>query len=155
MSTFLDIIASVGLWGAVLRIATPLIFGVIGALLCERAGVLNLGIEGIMVAGAFTEYAGMGFGVFFMGEYANIVVGCALATILFLGGWNSPLGVFDGIWWFFLKMYFLIFCVVWIRWTFPRTQFYGLLNLSWKILIPVALFTLLLSGVLIKLPHLF
>jgi len=115
--------------------------------------------ESELVAGAFTEYAGMGFGVFFMGEYANIVVGCALATVIFLGGWASPFGTFDtgwlfllsdGVWWFLLKMYVLIFAVVWIRWTFPRTQFYGLLNLSWKILIPLSLFTLLLTSAAVK-----
>jgi NADH-quinone oxidoreductase subunit H len=107
--------------------------------------------ESELVAGAFTEYAGMGFGVFFMGEYANIVVGCSLATVLFLGGWQSPIGVAPGVWWFLLKLYLLIFTVVWVRWTFPRTQFYGLLNLSWKILIPVSLFTLLLTSVVLKL----
>jgi NADH-quinone oxidoreductase subunit H len=110
--------------------------------------------ESELVAGAFTEYGGMGFGVFFMAEYANIVVGCCLATILFLGGWQSPIGVLSGgLWgpvWFFAKMYALIFTVIWIRWTFPRTQFYSLLNLSWKILIPVSLVTLLLTGVMIK-----
>jgi len=107
--------------------------------------------ESELVAGAFTEYAGMGFGVFFMGEYANIVIGCALATTLFLGGWQSPIGILSGVFWFLLKMYFLVFSVIWIRWTFPRTQFYGLLNLSWKILIPVSLFTLVLCSVMIKL----
>jgi len=120
--------------------------------------------ESELVAGAFTEYGGMGFGVFFMAEYANIVVGCALATLLFLGGWQSPIGTIPvswgivgtviGVGFFFAKMYALIFTVVWIRWTFPRTQFYGLLNLSWKILIPVSLVTLLLTSVLLKLPRL-
>ena len=57
--------------------------------------------------------------------------------------------------WFLIKMYFLVFSVVWVRWTFPRTQFYGLLNLSWKILIPLSLLTLLLSSVALKLPKLF
>ena len=118
--------------------------------------------ESELVAGAYTEYAGMGFGVFFMAEYANILLGCALATALFLGGWHSPfgqllaggqglVGVLVGIFWFLVKMYFLVFAVVWIRWTFPRTQFYGLLNLSWKILIPVSLFTLILSSAMMKL----
>lgn len=115
--------------------------------------------ESELVAGAFTEYGGMGFGVFFMAEYANIVVGCCLAAILFLGGWQSPIGVLSGgAWglvWFLLKVYALIFTVIWIRWTFPRTQFYSLLNLSWKILIPVSLVTLLLTGVVLKLPLLF
>jgi len=109
--------------------------------------------ESELVAGAFTEYAGMGFGVFFMAEYANIVLGSSLATVLFLGGWQSPFGVFSGVLWFLLKMYALVFTVIWVRWTFPRTQFYGLLNLSWKILIPISLFTLLLSSALLKLVH--
>lgn len=117
--------------------------------------------ESELVAGAFTEYAGMSFGVFFMAEYANIVVGCSLATVLFLGGWNIGLGSFlasvpawlgalIGLGAFFAKLYALIFTVIWIRWTFPRTQFYGLLNLSWKILIPVSLVTLWVTSFLLK-----
>lgn len=107
--------------------------------------------ESELVAGAYTEYSGMGFGVFFMAEYANILLGCSLATVLFLGGWHSPFGILSGVWWFLIKMYVLVFTVVWIRWTFPRTQFYGLLNLSWKILIPVSLFTLVLTSAMLKL----
>lgn len=107
--------------------------------------------ESELVAGAYTEYAGMGFGVFFMAEYANILLGCALGTVLFLGGWQSLFGLWHGLFWFLLKMYCLIFAVVWVRWTFPRTQFYGLLNLSWKILIPISLFTLVLSAAMMKL----
>jgi NADH-quinone oxidoreductase subunit H len=117
--------------------------------------------ESELVAGAFTEYAGFSWGLFFMGEYANIVVGCSMATVLFLGGWQSPIGVVPVAWGvlgsligvglFFAKMYALIFTVIWIRWTFPRTQFYGLLNLSWKLLIPTSLVTLLLTGALITL----
>lgn len=107
--------------------------------------------ESELVAGAFTEYAGMGFGVFFMAEYANILVGCSLATILFFGGWQSPIGIWSGLFWFLIKLYVLIFTVVWIRWTFPRTQFYKLLNLSWKILIPISLVTLILTSAMLKL----
>jgi len=116
-------------------------------------GTMNLNEIVQQQAGAYTEYSGMGFGVFFMAEYANILLGCALATVLFLGGWQSPFGILSGVIWFLLKMYFLVFSVVWIRWTFPRTQFYGLLNLSWKILIPVSLLTLILSSAMIKLFH--
>ncbi len=112
--------------------------------------------ESELVAGFHTEYGGMGFGLFFMAEYANIVIGASLVTILFLGGWYSPLpesipflGA-SGIWWFFAKMYFLIWTVVWIRWTFPRMTVWGLLNLSWKILIPFSLFNLLASAGLLK-----
>lgn len=106
--------------------------------------------ESELVAGVYTEYSGMGFGVFFMGEYANILLGCSVATVLFLGGWQSPIGMFSGVIWFLLKMYFLCFSVIWVRWTFPRTQFYALLNLSWKILIPISLLTLVLTSVMIK-----
>ncbi len=106
--------------------------------------------ESELVAGFHTEYGSMGFGLFFMGEYANIVIGASLITILFLGGWDCPLGLFPGVWWFLLKIYVLIFSFIWIRWTFPRTTIYGLLNLSWKILIPISLFNLLLTAGLLK-----
>ena len=106
--------------------------------------------ESELIAGAFTEYPGMGFGVFFMGEYANIVAGASLATVLFLGGWNCPFGLFPGLHWFLIKMYLIIFTVIWIRWTFPRTTFYGLLNLSWKILIPISFGNLILTSALLK-----
>jgi len=114
--------------------------------------------ESELIAGIYTEYPGMGFGVFFMGEYANIVIGNALIVTLFLGGWQSPipfhpaglLGVAWGAFWFLLKLYAMIFTVIWIRWTYPRTQFYMLLNLSWKILIPISLFNLILTGLQIK-----
>jgi NADH-quinone oxidoreductase subunit H len=106
--------------------------------------------ESELVAGFHTEYGSMGFGLFFMGEYANIVVGSSMTTILFLGGWGCPFGLFPGVWWFILKLYLLIATFIWMRWTFPRTTIYGLLNLSWKILIPLSLFNLLLTAGLIK-----
>ncbi|MEE4136797.1 MAG: complex I subunit 1 family protein [Desulforhopalus sp.] len=106
--------------------------------------------ESELVAGFHTEYGSMGFGLFFMGEYANIVIGSCLTTILFLGGWNCPFGLFPGVWWFLLKLYLLIATFIWIRWTFPRTTIYGLLNLSWKILIPLSLFNLLVTAGLLK-----
>ena len=107
--------------------------------------------ESELIAGYHTEYAGMGFGLFFMGEYANIVIGCSLATVLFLGGWQSPLPFIpSGVGWFLLKLYALIFTVVWIRWVYPRVTIYGLLNLSWKVLIPFSLFILLVTGALMK-----
>ncbi len=109
--------------------------------------------ESELVAGFHTEYGSMGFGLFFMGEYANIVIGACLTTILFLGGWHAPFGFLDfvpGVIWFLIKIYMLIATFIWIRWTFPRTTIYGLLNLSWKILIPISLFNLLLTAGLLK-----
>jgi NADH-quinone oxidoreductase subunit H len=140
-------------WVNPLMPATFLIFFTCMLAETNRAPFDMAEAESELVAGAYTEYAGMGFGVFFMAEYANILLGCALGTALFLGGWQSPVGILPGVVWFLLKMYFLIFSVVWIRWTFPRTQFYGLLNLSWKILIPVSLVTLLLTSAMMKLVH--
>lgn len=109
--------------------------------------------ESELVAGFHTEYGSMGFGLFFMGEYANIVIGSCMTTILFLGGWSAPLpflSFIPGVFWFLLKLYLLIATFIWIRWTFPRTTIYGLLNLSWKILIPLSLFNLLFTAGLIK-----
>ncbi|GBE12051.1 NADH-quinone oxidoreductase subunit H [bacterium BMS3Bbin14] len=106
--------------------------------------------ESELVAGYMTEYGSMGFGLFMMGEYLNIVVGACMTTILFLGGWGSPFGFLPGIWWFLIKIYILIFTIIWIRWTYPRTQIYKLLNLSWKILIPFSLVNLLVTAAFIK-----
>lgn len=111
--------------------------------------------ESELVAGFHTEYGSMGFGLFFMGEYANIVIGSCVTTILFLGGWNPPLDFapftwVPGVFWFLLKIYILIATFIWIRWTFPRTTIYGLLNLSWKVLIPLSLFNLLFTAGLLK-----
>ncbi len=111
--------------------------------------------ESELIAGFMTEYGSMGFGLFMMGEYLNIVVGACLTTILFLGGWSAPLGFapftwVPGIIWFLLKMYVLIFSFIWIRWTYPRTQVYKLLNLSWKVLIPFSLVNLILAAAFIK-----
>ena len=140
-------------WVNPLMPATFLIFYTCMLAETNRAPFDMAEAESELVAGAYTEYSGMGFGVFFMAEYANILLGCALATTLFLGGWQSPFGALSGAVWFLMKMYFLVFSVVWIRWTFPRTQFYGLLNLSWKILIPLSLAALLLSSAMMKLIH--
>ena len=128
----------------------------IGAAAClqnlcsDAAWAFVLAAESELVAGFHTEYGSMGFGLFFMGEYANIVIGACLTTILFLGGWGCPFGLYPGVWWFILKIYLIIATIIWIRWTFPRTTIYGLLNLSWKILIPLSLFNLLLTAGLLK-----
>ena len=105
--------------------------------------------ESELTAGFHTEYSGMGFGLFFLAEYANMIVVAAVATALFLGGWWGP--VYPGVWWFLAKVYVLIFIMMWFRWTFPRTRFDQLLNIAWKWLIPLALINLLVTAVLIPL----
>jgi NADH-quinone oxidoreductase subunit H len=105
--------------------------------------------ESELTAGFHTEYSGMGFGLFFMAEYANMLVVSSIATALFLGGWNGP-GA-PGWWWFLLKMYAVVFFIIMLRWTYPRVRFDQLLNLSWKWLIPLALANLLVVAFIVKL----
>ncbi|GAB1409842.1 NADH-quinone oxidoreductase subunit NuoH [Desulfovibrionales bacterium] len=105
--------------------------------------------ESELTAGFHTEYSGMGFGLFFMAEYANMIVVCAVATVLFLGGWNGPFA--PGWWWFLLKMYLLIFLIIQIRWTYPRVRFDQLLNLCWRWLVPLALLNLVYVTIIVKL----
>ena len=118
---------------------------------CNRAPFDMFEAESELVAGVFTEYSSMGFGLYFMAEYTNIVLGCSLATALFFGGWHCPFGLLPGVHWFLIKMYALCFAVMWVRWTFPRVQFYNLLNLSWKFLIPAAFIHLVLTALMLKL----
>lgn len=105
--------------------------------------------ESELTAGFHTEYSGMGFGLFFLAEYANMIVVCSVATVLFLGGWNGPFA--PGWWWFLFKMYALIFLIIQIRWTYPRVRFDQLLNLCWRWLVPLALINLVYASIIVKL----
>ena len=105
--------------------------------------------ESELVAGFHTEYSGMRFGLFFFAEFSNMVIVCAVATILFLGGWNGP--VLPGFIWFFIKVYTLILMMMWVRWTFPRLRFDQLMTFAWAVLVPLALINLLVTTVVIKL----
>ena len=104
--------------------------------------------ESELVAGFHTEYSGMRFAFFFLAEYTNIFIVSAIATTFFLGGYQGP--ILPGIVWFFVKSYSLVFIILWFRWTFPRVRFDQLLNFSWKILIPVSLLNLLITGGILK-----
>ncbi len=105
--------------------------------------------ESELVAGYHTEYSGMMFALFFLAEYTNMFIASAIAVTFFLGGYNGPF--LPGIIWFLAKVYFLVFVIMWFRWTFPRVRFDQLLNISWKVLIPLALLNLLVTGGLLKL----
>ncbi|UJX39754.1 NADH-quinone oxidoreductase subunit NuoH [Desulfovibrio sp. JY] len=101
--------------------------------------------ESELTAGFHTEYSGMGFGLFFLAEYANMIVVSGVAAALFLGGWQGPF--LPGVWWFLVKIYCVLFFIIWLRWTYPRVRFDQLLNLSWKWLTPLALIDLALTVV--------
>ncbi|WP_045215963.1 NADH-quinone oxidoreductase subunit NuoH [Desulfonatronovibrio magnus] len=103
--------------------------------------------ESELTAGFHTEYSGMGFGVFFLAEYAYMIIACSVATVLFLGGWNGPL--VSGWWWFLTKVYLLLLVMMWFRWTYPRVRFDQLLNLCWKWLIPLTVINLLITALVV------
>ncbi len=100
--------------------------------------------ESELVAGYFSEYTGMRFALFQLGEYAEMFAMAALATTLFLGGWRGP--VLPPVVWFLIKMYAIVFFFMWMRWTYPRFRLDQLLNLSWKLLLPAGLIWILVTG---------
>ena len=105
--------------------------------------------EAELVAGFHTEYSSMKFGLFFLGEFTNVITICAIAVTLFLGGWNGPWlpDAFKFLW-FFAKLAVLIFLFIWVRWTFPRLRYDQLMNLGWKVLLPLSLANVIVTGLL-------
>ena len=119
--------------------------------------------ESEIVAGFHVEYSGMTFAVFFLGEYANMILISALSALMFLGGWLSPLpaawveGIFpldSGFHWLLLKTFFFMFLFLWFRATFPRYRYDQIMRLGWKVFIPITIVWILVVGlaVLYKLP---
>ncbi|MEI7997950.1 MAG: NADH-quinone oxidoreductase subunit NuoH [Candidatus Omnitrophota bacterium] len=100
--------------------------------------------ESELVAGYHTEYSGMKFAMFFVAEYTNMFIISAIGTTLFLGGWQGPW--LPGIVWFLLKSYGLVFFLMWMRWTLPRLRMDQMMSFAWKVLTPVALLNILISG---------
>ncbi|MGC3964102.1 MAG: NADH-quinone oxidoreductase subunit NuoH [Rhodocyclaceae bacterium] len=109
--------------------------------------------ESEIVAGHMIEYSGMAFALFFLAEYANMILISALTATFFLGGWLSPVGFLpDSIVWLLLKTSFLLFCFLWIRATFPRFRYDQIMRLGWKVFLPLCLVWLLVIGVWIMSP---
>ena len=110
--------------------------------------------EAELVAGYFTDYSAMTFGLFFLGEYANMILVSFLGSLLFLGGWLPPIGFLDfipGIIWLGLKAGFLMFVFLWIRATFPRYRYDQLMRLGWKVFLPISLSWIFLTGLVLVL----
>mgnify|MGYP001007122911 FL=1 len=104
--------------------------------------------ESEIVAGFHIEYSGMAFALFFLAEYANMILVAALTSIMFLGGWLSPVGFLpDGIIWLFAKMSFILLLFLWFRATFPRYRYDQLMRLGWKVFIPICMIWLVVVGV--------
>ncbi len=111
--------------------------------------------EAELVAGYNVEYSSMGFALFFLGEYANMIVMSSLCTLFFLGGWLPPFNIallawIPGPFWFGLKVIFFLFAYIWVRAAFPRYRYDQLMRIGWKVLLPLSLaWVVFVSGVLL------
>lgn len=116
--------------------------------------------ESELTAGYHTEYSGMGFGFFYLAEYLNLFICAAMAATIFLGGWapiyfpgldgfNVVMAAIPGFVWMLAKTFFVVFLLMWIRWTYPRLRIDQLLSLEWKYLMPLCLFNILLMALVV------
>jgi NADH-quinone oxidoreductase subunit H len=111
--------------------------------------------ESELVAGYFVEYSSMTFALFFLGEYANMILMSAMTVVLFMGGWLplfdiAPFNWIPGPIWFFAKIAFVLFCFLWVRATFPRYRYDQLMRLGWKVFLPFSLlWVAITAGVLV------
>jgi NADH-quinone oxidoreductase subunit H len=107
--------------------------------------------ESELVSGFCTEYSSMKYALFFMAEYANMTVISAITVTLFLGGWSAPLNIaiftmIPGFVWLLAKVFALMFFIIWLRATFPRVRYDQLMFLGWKVMLPLALLNVLITG---------
>ncbi len=110
--------------------------------------------ESEIVAGFHVEYSGMAFAVFFLAEYANMILIAALTTLMFLGGWLSPVSFLpDGIVWWLIKTGFVLFLFLWFRATFPRYRYDQIMRLGWKVFIPITIVWIVVVGAMMQTPY--
>ncbi len=110
--------------------------------------------ESEIVAGFHVEYSGMAFAVFFLAEYANMILIAALVTLMFLGGWLSPVSFLpDGFIWWALKVMFVLFLFLWFRATFPRYRYDQIMRLGWKVFIPITIVWIVVVGGMMQTPY--
>ncbi len=149
LSTVQIVAAQKSMWFIVYQPLGFLLFMTAAFAECGRTPFDLIECENELVAGYQTEYSSMKWALFMMGEYTHIIVASALATTLFLGGWQGP--VLPPVVWFVLKTFALVFFFIWVRGTFPRFRFDQLMRLGWKVLLPLCLANILLTGALILL----
>ncbi|TAN60866.1 NADH-quinone oxidoreductase subunit NuoH [bacterium] len=136
--------AQKGMWFIVYQPIAFLVYFISAIAEVNRAPFDIAEAESELVAGFHTEYSGMKFAMFFLAEYTNMFVVSAIAAALFLGGWQGPF--LPGAAWFLLKVYFLIFVMMWVRWTFPRLRVDQLMHFAWKFLLPLAFLNILVTA---------
>jgi NADH-quinone oxidoreductase subunit H len=142
------------IWFAIPLFPIFVIFFISGLAETNRAPFDLAEGESEIVAGFFVEYSAMSFALFFLGEYANMILISAMTTTLFLGGWLSPIPfepftLVPGVIWFLLKILVCLFVFVWVRATLPRFRYDQLMSLGWKVFLPISLFYLVfVAGVM-------
>ena len=145
------VLAQRHIWFAIPLLPLFVIFFISGLAETNRAPFDLAEGETEIVAGFFVEYSAMSFALFFLGEYANMILISAMTTILFLGGWLSPIPFEPFIWvpgvvWFLLKIFLCLFVFVWVRATLPRIRYDQLMALGWKVFLPISLVWLVLTA---------
>ncbi|MFP4616330.1 MAG: NADH-quinone oxidoreductase subunit NuoH [Thiohalorhabdus sp.] len=138
------VLAQEGLWFAIPQILGLIVFLVAGLAESHRLPMDLPEAENELVAGYHTEYAGMKFGMFFVGEYLGVVLIAAMITTLFLGGWHGPL--LPAVVWFMLKTALIVVLFILIRASLPRPRYDQLMAYGWKLMLPVALLNLVITG---------
>ncbi len=151
LSTVTIVNAQAGLWYIVAQPVAFLVFLTAATAEVNRVPFDLVEAESELVAGYFSEYSGMRFALFQLGEYGEMFAMAGMAVTLFLGGWRGP--VLPPVLWFVIKLYALIFVFMWVRWTYPRFRIDQLLNFSWKVLIPVSLLNLVATAFVVMVMH--
>ncbi len=148
--------------GHVPAVIAFLVFVIAGTAETNRGPFDLAEAESELTAGFHTEYSGIKFAFFFLAEYINLFIVAAMATIVFLGGWmplhfgqfeafNGVMDLIPGLIWFFLKVFAVIFLMMWFKWTFPRLRVDHILNLEWKYLLPINLMNIILMTLVVLL----
>ncbi|MDR0938702.1 MAG: NADH-quinone oxidoreductase subunit NuoH [Mediterranea sp.] len=143
--------------GHVPAVIAFIVYLIAGNAECNRGPFDLPEAESELTAGYHTEYSGMHFGFFYLGEYLNLFIVSAIAATIFLGGWmplhiggldgfNAVMDYIPGFVWFFAKAFFVVFLLMWVKWTFPRLRIDQILSLEWKYLVPISMLNLLLMA---------
>lgn len=149
--SLVDIVkAQEGMWFIVKQPLGFLLFLIAVSAETNRTPFDLIECENELVAGYQTEYSSMKFGLFYMAEYAHLLLASCLVTLLFLGGWNGP--VLPALVWFGIKLFMVFFVFIWVRATFPRVRYDQLMMFSWKVLTPLAFLNLLVTAVFVVYP---